>query len=210
MEHLEPIRSWLTPLHRVVDGPPPLTFHQFAGALRLAKLWNFDGLKTYITKELDAMATSKDPVGCIEAANLKTYDVKDWLIKACKVLIERDTALSLEEASRLSLAQTITICNLRVARKPCTSCTNSSGCDTEAALKEHAALFTPQVDGPVVKPLTQSPEKHPQHYQSDLQDLLVCRLSTPLRAAIKHRPLVHRLSLSLSPEAGLRGRLGGR
>lgn len=179
-----------TARHRVTDGPPPLTFHQFAGALRLAKLWNFGSLKTYITKELDAMATKKDPVGCIEAANLQTYDVRDWLLKALEVLIERDTPLSLEEASRLTLAQTITICNLRVSRKPCSSCTNASGYDTATALKEHEALFTPHVGELVVKPHTDNPERHPRYYQPDLQELLVRRRSPRTTSRIKPSLLV--------------------
>lgn len=156
-----------------MDGPISLALDQWAAAFRLSGLWAFKEVEIYIKIEMDVIAT-RDPVGCIEAANLKTSHLREWVIKAYKSLCEREQPLSVDEAARHTLGQAITICNIREALKSRTSM-GTKAFDLEASLKAHEALLTPQVIdiGMEVKAPSDAPQKHPKHYQSDFQELLV-------------------------------------
>ncbi|KAG9025614.1 hypothetical protein FS837_004864 [Tulasnella sp. UAMH 9824] len=105
---------------RFLPGDPNLEFQQWAAALHLATMWNFDALRKDIIIHVNKTISSANPMDRIDAS-LKCK-VEEWLHPAYQVLCERDDGLTNEEAKHLGLERAAAIWRIRESCRTCWSC----------------------------------------------------------------------------------------
>ncbi|KAG9043076.1 hypothetical protein FS837_010060 [Tulasnella sp. UAMH 9824] len=109
---------------RFLSGDPMLEFKQWAAALHLSTMWNFETLRKDIITHVNKTISNANPLDRIDAS-LKCK-VEEWLHPAYRVLCERDTGLTNEEAEHLGLGRAAAIWRIRETRHPtfskCWSC----------------------------------------------------------------------------------------
>ncbi|KAG8946676.1 hypothetical protein FRC00_009463 [Tulasnella sp. 408] len=109
---------------RFWSGDPKLEFKQWAAALHLSTMWNFEELRKDIITHVNKTISNASPLDRIDAS-LKCK-VEEWLHPAYQVLCERQTGLTDEEAQHLGLGRTVAIWRIREIRRPtflkCWSC----------------------------------------------------------------------------------------
>ncbi|EJD02163.1 uncharacterized protein FOMMEDRAFT_59726, partial [Fomitiporia mediterranea MF3/22] len=80
-----------------------LTEHDLEMALKLAKMWCFNGLQEVLIKDLEALGLPASRK--LQLARL--YDIKEWYKPELRKLALRRSSLTLEEAERLGLDLTV-------------------------------------------------------------------------------------------------------
>lgn len=101
---------------RAIDSPfiygdPRLTFSQWASALHLATMWNFDEIRERVISQMDKMISTADVFERIDAS-LKCR-VEKWLHPAYETLCTRSETLSDSEAERLGFRRAAAIWRIR-------------------------------------------------------------------------------------------------
>lgn len=99
-----------------MSGDPNLEFQQWAAALHLATMWNFEALRKDIITHVNKTISNASPLDRIDAS-LKCK-VEEWLHPAYQVLCQRETGLTNEEAEHLGLGRAAAIWRIREARRP--------------------------------------------------------------------------------------------
>ncbi|KAG8944130.1 hypothetical protein FRC04_002168 [Tulasnella sp. 424] len=130
---------------RFLSGNPKLDFRQWAAALHLSTMWNFEDLRNDIISHVNQTISDASPLDRIDAS-LKCR-VEEWLHPAYQVLCERGTGLTNEEAEHLGLGRAAAIWRIRESRRPilsvCTNCHRALQCYQCGALLSQQ----PQAEG---------------------------------------------------------------
>ncbi|KIO33638.1 hypothetical protein M407DRAFT_17599 [Tulasnella calospora MUT 4182] len=131
------------------DDPGP-TFSQWAAALHLATMWDFDDIRERIIVQMDKNISEVEPMDRVDAS-LKCR-VEKWLHPAYEVLCTRDAGPSDAEAERLGVLRLNGIWRIREALKStastptqsscnCNSCRNGRPSCSDLLKKEEALKF---------------------------------------------------------------------
>ncbi|KAG9016334.1 hypothetical protein FRB90_003265 [Tulasnella sp. 427] len=94
---------------RAFDSVPSLCAAEWAAAYRLAKMWEFEQVREFIFKHLEASIT--DPFERIEFAD--ALGVGRWVVPALAQLCFRDASLTAAEGARLGFERFALVCRMR-------------------------------------------------------------------------------------------------
>ncbi|KIO30409.1 hypothetical protein M407DRAFT_20476 [Tulasnella calospora MUT 4182] len=98
---------------RAFQVAPTFSITEWASAYRLAKMWEFEQLRDYIFKHLNASIA--DPFERIEFADALGFE--QWVIPALAQLCNREAALTAAEGARLGFDRFAIVCRQREDRR---------------------------------------------------------------------------------------------
>ena len=141
-----------------------MTFKQWAGALYVATLWEFEDTRAYIIRVMSKLfQANNDPLGWIDAA-IKCR-VPEWLITQYQALCERPSPLTTEEITRLGFQKSASIARIRdMTMRGTATKRHRELVEDDPHLKMVASpapeYFFVKLDAPSAVPL----KEHPRHY----------------------------------------------
>ncbi|KAG9025126.1 hypothetical protein FS837_005074, partial [Tulasnella sp. UAMH 9824] len=94
-----------------VFGDAEFGFKQWAGALHLATMWNFDDLRSSIVTQMDYMTADADPFDIVDAS-LKCR-VEHWLHPAYEALCRREDSFTNDEVEWLGIKRAAALWRIR-------------------------------------------------------------------------------------------------
>ncbi|EPT02410.1 hypothetical protein FOMPIDRAFT_1094708, partial [Fomitopsis schrenkii] len=84
------------------------TYDEWASALELAVLWGFERVRDFIVKRVQETGTLAEQI-----VTARRLDMQDWCWDACAKICQRQAPLTMEEAQRLGLEDTVMISQVR-------------------------------------------------------------------------------------------------
>lgn len=88
------------------------TYDEWASALELAVLWGFERVRDFIVKRVQETGTLAEQI-----VTARRLDMQDWCWDACAKICQRQAPLTMEEAQRLGLEDTVMISQVREKRR---------------------------------------------------------------------------------------------